>query len=1002
MSIGTLESKTESVMGNGYTKDGLNFERVYTKEGLNPLDQIEYEKRTSIIEDRKHPGKNVFYMENVEVPKKWSQLATDIIAEKYFRKKGVQEIGYETSAKQVVDRIAGHIRTFGEQRGYFSSQNDANVFQDELSHILINQIAAFNSPVWFNVGLSHKYGIKTDSAGNWVYDWDNNKIVPATDGYSRPQASACFIQSVEDDLMSMQNLQKSETRLFKYGSGTGTNFSKIRGRGESLSSGGTSSGLISFLNGFNAWAGATKSGGTTRRAAKMVILDQDHPEIRDFIEWKTKGERIVKILKENGYDVDFEGEAYSFAPGQNSNNSVRLYKTFWEALKNNGKIQIKNRTDGKVVEEIPASELMDLIALNAYESADPGLQFDDIINNWHTCPNTDRIKASNPCSEYMFLDDSACNLASINLVKFLNEDGTFDIPKYKHVIKTLTSAQEILVTMASYPTEKIGRNSEDYRPLGLGFANLGTLLMMSGLPYDSEEGRAFAGSLSAIMTGEAYAQSARIAGTKIGPFNGYAKNKEPFMKVMNMHRDSAYEIKSFTNLEDLVKSARETWDEAVQLGVENGYRNAQASVIAPTGTIGLLMDCDTTGIEPEFALAKLKKLAGGGKRVITNHSVSKALSRLGYNSGQIQSIMNYIQGRKLENIHELDVLKPEHVNILKKSENLDDDLKKLGYTQREINSITWFVNGKNTIEGAPYVKSEHYPIFDTANKPSWGKRVIDSMGHVKMMAAVQPFISGAISKTVNLPEEASVEDIKEVYVKSHELGIKALAVYRDGSKHSQPLNVVGGLEDKVTLNWGERKALPSTREGITQKIKVGGTALIFRTGEYEDGKMGELFIDAYKGGSEWKTALNVLSVVASKGLQWGLPLEELVSSLMEVKADPSGITQEYPHLKMSRSVYDAIGKIIAIEYLGETDLATEPQKVDKSKLRAERNRLIANLLKHKDELHTESADQENNFGGNGRLQIDASGPPCKECGGITRKNGTCFLCENCGTTNGCS
>ncbi|HXV28528.1 MAG TPA: vitamin B12-dependent ribonucleotide reductase, partial [bacterium] len=622
-------------------KDGISIERKFTRAGMNPLDEIEYAHRTSVITNP--DGSIVFKMDNVEVPKDWSQLATDIIVSKYFRKAGVPGTGHEISARQVVYRIAHSIRTAGGTLGnYFRSEEEAQAFEDELLHLLITQKCVFNSPVWFNCGLHHEYGI-SGSGGNWCWDHETDTIRQTTDAYSHPQCSACFIQSVDDDLMSIFDLVKAEARLFKYGSGTGTNFSKLRARQEKLSGGGTSSGLMSFLEVLDRGAGATKSGGTTRRAAKMVCLDMDHPEIADFINWKVREERKVKVLIDAGYPSDFNGEAYKTVSGQNSNNSVRISDEFMEAYLNDGTWQTRMRTTGEVCDTYKARDLMNQIASAAWGCADPGVQFDSTINRWHTSPNSGRINASNPCSEYMFLDDTACNLASINLIKFLKPDGSFDIEGYRHTIRIYMTAMEIIVDFASYPTEKIAKNSHDYRPLGLGYANLGTLLMVKGIPYDSPEALAICGALTAILTGHAYKTSSEIAAAK-GPFPGYPKNREAMLKVIGMHRDAAYQISEEFCPPDILQAAREDWDEALELGKSFGYRNSQASVIAPTGTIGLLMDCDTTGIEPDFALVKFKKLAGGGYFKIINQSVPAALRNLGYSEPEIQDIVEYVQG----------------------------------------------------------------------------------------------------------------------------------------------------------------------------------------------------------------------------------------------------------------------------------------------------------------------------------------------------------------------
>jgi len=1027
----TLTRVKEESGGNGQSRGSLKFSRVYTTPGINPLDEIEYEIRDSGIYDR-DTNELISGMQGVEVPREWSQSATDIAVDKYFRKKGVPGTGHETSARQLVDRVSGSIRQWGEQKGYFDTSEDADIFEAELSSILIHQKGAFNSPVWFNVGLKEKYGIEGGKSGNWAWDEDKGKVVQVEDSYSRPQASACFIQSVDDDLETMLELQKREVMLFKYGSGTGTNFSNVRAEGEKLSGGGESSGLISFLNGYNSWAGGTKSGGTTRRAAKMVSLDYDHPEIEKFIFWKTLGERMVNVLKESGYSSDFEGESYTFAPGQNSNNSVRVTDEIMKGVQDpEAFFETTERTTGNVRDRIKSADLLRMVAEATWESGDPGMQYDTTINRWHTCPNTGRINGSNPCSEYMFLDDSACNLASINLLKFWDErNREFDVDGFKHVVRTFITAQEILVGYASYPGEKIGINSENYRPLGLGYANLGALAMVMGMPYDSDEARALAGSLTAILTGEAYAQSARIAGTPIGPFNGFEENREPFFRVMEMHRDATKGLSKVDGLENLVETARDVWDEVVELGKQNGYRNAQASVLAPTGTIAFLMDCDTTGIEPDFALKKWKKLAGGGGMEVINKSVPRALRNLGYDENQVSEINKYVAGHGQEEINEAPEIKPEHVDQLRASDNLygkqkkgdweKGDLESLGYSDEQITEIRKFVDGRNSVEGAPYLSEEHYAIFDTANSSEFGTRFISPMGHVKMMAATQPFISGAISKTVNFPREATVEDIQEIYKSAWEMGIKALAVYRDGSKGSQPLNTSKsekreGKEENLEgrLLWGERKRLPDKREGLTQKLNVGGVNLHLRTGEYEEGALGEIFIDAFKGGSEWKTALGMIGFFASKAMQYGMPPEELVDDLIGTQAEPRGPTSGSKGLHMTTSIYDAIGRVLGVEYFGDKNQVNNPDEVNLGETRGVQIRRRAIAQKFLEQIEGKEGDELNKI--LGEILEDSKkdspkksskkslqyGPPCRRCGTTTIKSGTCANCPNCGENEGC-
>ncbi|MCH8333284.1 vitamin B12-dependent ribonucleotide reductase, partial [Candidatus Sumerlaeota bacterium] len=909
----------------------MKCKRRYTTPDLDPLDRVDYEKRQTVITNP--DGSVVFEAKDIEVPKGWSQLATDIIASKYFRKAGVPgETGGESGARQVVYRIAHTIagagRGFG---GYFDTEEDGAAFEAELSHVLINQIGAFNSPVWFNCGLWHEYGIR-GTGDNRVWDPEKDDIVEIENSYEHPQCSACFIQSVSDDLMAMFDLLKVEARIFKYGSGTGTNFSRIRGRQEKLSGGGTSSGLMSFLEVFDRGAGATKSGGTTRRAAKMVCLDMDHPEIRDFINWKVREERKARILiQSGGYSADFNGEAYHTVSGQNSNNSVRITDEFMQAVQDGRAWRTVLRTTGEVCEEMDARELFDDICKAAWVCADPGVQFDSPINKWHTCPNTDKIRASNPCSEYMFLDDSACNLASINLLKFIDEEGDFDVEGFRHVVALFILAQEILVDFSSYPTRKIAQNSHDYRPLGLGFSNLGALLMVNGIPYDSPEAVAVCGAITAVMTGHAYRTSAEIASSK-GPFNGYAKNEKPFMRVMKMHRDAADQISAEFCPSYLLTAAKTAWDEALESGKQWGFRNAQTSVIAPTGTISLLMDCDTTGIEPDYALVKLKKLAGGGYFKIINQSVPQALRALGYESNEIRDILLYVNGSlslrgapeindlalKARGLTDEDIshvenalrggfelpmaftrwtLGDETLRRLGISEELASGpefnlLGSLGFTDAQIEEASLHICGTMTIEGAPHLHDEHLPIFDCANRcGKIGKRFIEPMGHIRMMAGCQPFISGAISKTVNIPNASTVQDIEAIYVEGWKRGLKSIALYRDGCKLSQPLSSGGDATKEASadedspqsdtpqeMSHPRRRRLPARRKGYTVESRVAGHKVYLRTGEFEDGTLGEIFIDMHKEGAAFRSIMNCFAIAVSKGLQYGVPLEEFVDT----------------------------------------------------------------------------------------------------------------------------
>ena len=875
--IGTKSVKTLSVknvvnaqplVAKSFSKNAsLQMNRRFTQVGKNPLDAIRYVKSNSKIKDT--DGKSVFEMKDVEVPEGWSQLAVDILVSKYFRKAGVKNensaIGHEVSVRQVVKRIAHTLRTGGEMMGYFNSA-DAETFEAELSHMLVNQMGAFNSPVWFNLGLFAEYGIE-GSGGNFAYDMLTDSIKETKNAYEHPQCSACFIQSVDDDLMSIFDLIKNEARLFKYGSGTGTNFSKIRGNQEKLSGGGSSSGLMSFLEVLDRGAGATKSGGTTRRAAKMVCLDVDHPEIKDFVNWKMKEERKVAALIAAGYSSDFNGEAYKTVAGQNSNNSIRISDAFMDAVIKDGDWNTTARTTGEVIDTFKARDLWKNIAQASWSCADPGLQFDTTINDWHTCASTDKIHASNPCSEYMFLDDTACNLSSMNLVKFLKEDGSFDLDAYKHAARTFIVAQEILVDLSSYPTSRIAKNSHDYRPLGLGYANLGTLLMLKGIAYDSDEGRAWAGALTAIMCGEAYAVSAEEA-AQLGAFPGYAKNRESMLKVIRKHKEAAYAIDERKVPVDLVKAAKDSWDRALTLGEKYGYRNAQVTVLAPTGTIGLLMDCDTTGIEPDFALVKFKKLAGGGYFKIVNQSVEGALQNLKYTPVQVKDILTYVLGTmnfssnvpylnteflKSKGFADADLTKIEKTlrgtfeissafNRFTLGEEL---LKRIGvpaadFEKPTFNFLTWAglthaqieianekICGTMTVEGAPHMKDEHLSVFDCANKCGMkGTRFIAPMGHMRMMGATQPFLSGAISKTVNLPNEITVEEIEEIHMESWKLGLKAVALYRDGCKLSQPMNTKADKKEDVKIETkAEAPSVVSTAVSTATTQAVAAAAV---------------------------------------------------------------------------------------------------------------------------------------------------------------------------------
>ena len=1050
---------------------GLSVELRYTTPGIDPLDQVTWEQRSSVITNP--DGSIVFKMEGAEIPAGWSQLATDIVVSKYFRKAGLhgkKELG-ETSVRQVVHRLARTIREAGEKMGgYFASKADADAFEAELSFLLVNQYGAFNSPVWFNCGLYHQYGIE-GQGGNWAWDFERQEITETANAYERPQCSACFIQSVDDDLMSIYDLVKSEARLFKYGSGTGTNFSTLRAKQEKLSGGGTSSGLMSFLEVLDRAAGATKSGGTTRRAAKMVCLDMDHPEIVDFITWKVREEKKAQALIAAGYSSDFNGEAYHTVSGQNSNNSVRVTDELMHAALEGGTWSTRSRTTGEVIDTYDAKYLWNLIAEAAWACADPGVQYDTTINRWHTCPNSGRINASNPCSEYMFLDDTACNLASLNLTQFLEEDGSFDVEGFRHAVKIFFMAQEILVDLSSYPTKRIAQNSHDFRPLGLGYANLGTLLMLRGIPYDSDEGRAMAAAITAIMCGHAYKVSAEMAGTK-GPFAGFATNREPMLRVMRMHRDAAYAIDGDKCDANLARAAREDWDAAVRLGKELGFRNAQATVLAPTGTIGLLMDCDTTGIEPDFALVKFKKLAGGGYFKIVNRSVPKALERLGYSPAQVEDIVAYVSGTNT-------LLGAPHINraSLKERGFTDEDLAKvesallgafelelafgpwvlgeetyqrlgvpkasihkpgfsllsfLGFTRSQIEEAHDVIIGRMTVEGAPHLLEEHYAVFDCANRcGKHGKRFLAPMSHVKMMAAVQPFLSGAISKTVNLPNEATVDDVREIYEEGWRLGLKAVALYRDGCKASQPLSTssksgekedekdeakpepVQAIEAVRVHPTGTRVRLPKRRRGFTQEARVGGHKIFLRTGEYEDGTLGEIFIDMHKEGAAFRSLMNCFAMAVSVGLQYGVPLETFVEQFTFTRFEPQGPVEGHPNVKFATSIVDYIFRVLGVEYLKRYDFAQvppveAPQSTpieDPAETRSTM-RLAASPdegLRHTANSRSAAMDAGLSTALDSQLEeMMGDAPVCDGCGHITVRNGACYKCLNCGNSMGCS
>ncbi|MBK5255402.1 MAG: vitamin B12-dependent ribonucleotide reductase [Vicinamibacteria bacterium] len=912
---------------------GMSFKRVFTTDRVHPFDDIEWDLRGAVINDER--GRPVFEQKNVEAPKSWSQTATNIVASKYFRgAMGSPE--RETSVKQLVGRVVETIAGWALKQNYFDTSEDLAAFKDDLTFLLVRQYAAFNSPVWFNVGIE-----------------------------PHPQASACFINSVADTMDSILGLARTEGMLFKYGSGTGSNLSSIRSSKENLAGGGTASGPVSFMRGYDAFAGVIKSGGKTRRAAKMVILNTDHPDIEEFITSKSEEERKAWALIEAGYAGGFnvKGGAYDSVFFQNANHSVRATDGFMRAVVEDKEWTTHFVRDGALAETKRARDLMSLMAESAWQCGDPGMQFDTTINDWHTCPNTARINASNPCSEYMFLDDTACNLASLNLMKFVREDGEFDPASFRAACRTLITAQEILVDNASYPTPSIERNSHDYRPLGLGYANLGVLLMDRGLAYDSDTGRAYAAAVTALMHGEAYAQSARVAAS-MGPFAGYATNAEPMLRIIEKHRQHAHMIDASIVPRPLMRAALEVWDEAYTLGAQHGYRNSQVTVLAPTGTIGFMMDCDTTGIEPDIALVKYKKLVGGGMIKIVNQSVPVVLRRLGYNPAQVQDILKYI-------------------------------------------------DEKETIEGAPNLKEEHLEVFDCAFPPANGKRSIHYMGHIKMMAAVQPFLSGAISKTVNMPTDSTPEEIAKAYVESWRLGLKAVAVYRDGCKRSQPLStsMPSSKEDKasdpqvvavpgigVVEGRPVRRKLPDERQAITHKFSIAGHEGYITVGMYEDGKPGEVFLVMAKEGSTVSGLMDGFATSLSLALQYGVPLEAIVDKFSHTRYEPSGFTKN-PDIGYAKSITDYIARWLAVKFLGRTrENEGEPALSPATTSETPRPTPVPLAAKPAATPSVSSPNAQAMVA----FKVQADAPPCHECGSLMVRNGACYRCANCGATSGCS
>lgn len=1181
----------------------MRIERKFTRSGQSPYEGMRFVKRSSEI--RNPDGSTVFKLDNIEVPEQWSQLAVDILAQKYFRKAGVPQIGPdgkvltgpdgkpvlggERDARQVFERLAGCWTHWGKNYGYFKTAEDAAAFHDELCYMLARQMAAPNSPQWFNTGLHYAYGLTGPAQGHYYVDPKTREVVKAANAFERPQVHACFIQSIEDDLVNengIMDLWVREARLFKYGSGTGSNFSKLRGEGEPLSGGGKSSGLMSFLKIGDRAAGAIKSGGTTRRAAKMVCLDLDHPDVEEFIDWKVIEEQKVAamvtgskicaqrlnavlkachvvggdgqmkveidpkknpVLQEainlarrdhvpeayiqrmfayaqqgfthfvfHEYDTNWDGKAYQTVSGQNSNNSIRIPNEFFKALEQDGDWPLRRRTDGKVCKVVKARELWDKIAWAAWICADPGTQYDTTINEWHTCPEDGRINASNPCSEYMFLDDTACNLASINLAEFFAPDGQFDLESFRHAVRLWTIVLEISVLMASFPSRAIAEKSYMFRTLGLGYANLGTILMRQGIPYDSPHALAICGAITAIMTGEAYSASAEMA-AELWPFPGYAKNRDHMLRVIRNHRRAAYNAppEDYEGLTvkpmgiqpehcppDLLLAARRAWDRALELGTAYGFRNAQVTCIAPTGTIGLVMDCDTTGIEPDFALVKFKKLAGGGYFKIINQSLPPALATLGYTQAQIQDIVHYCMGRQTlkgapfidhETLKEKgfdDAALERLERALKQAfeiqfafnkftlgeefcreklgftdEQLNEPhfnmLKALGFTQEEVAAANDYCCGTMTVEGAPHLRAEHLPVFDCANRCGrMGQRYIPVEAHIRMMAAAQPFISGGISKTINMPADATVEDVKAAYLLAWKSMVKAVALYRDGSKLSQPLNassdsgkavepsadVLSAAEkmtERVLVRYrylAKRRPLPARRNGYTQKAIVGGHKIYLRTGEYEDGTLGEIFLDMHKEGAAFRSLMNCFAIAISLGLQHGVPLEEFVEAFVFTRFEPNGPVKLNDRIKMATSIIDYIFRELAVTYLDRYDLAQvqpEDLRMDSVKKDGQDPECTdeeadiqalqsASIIADKfPSRHDAGNGARGNGRGNGHAvahQVEITresltvtairdtarlkgyeGDPCPECKQFTMvRNGTCLKCVNCGATSGCS
>jgi ribonucleoside-diphosphate reductase alpha chain len=943
MTMAGLDKKLSkaSERAQAASRGGVVLERFFSHPGIDPFSEVEWELRSAVIAGE--DGRVVFEQRDVEVPRSWSQTATNVVVSKYFRGL-LGSPRRESSVRQLIGRVVDTIAGWGERQGYFADDVGCETFKAELTALLVTQRAAFNSPVYFNVGIEPK-----------------------------PQCSACFILKVEDNMDSILNWYRNEGIIFKGGSGAGVNLSAVRSCREKLSAGGTASGPLSFMKAADASAGVIKSGGKTRRAAKMVVLNADHPDIVDFIRCKQDEERKAWALIDAGYDSSLDGPAYGSVFFQNANNSVRVTDEFMRAEADGGDWTTRFVRDGRADRTYKARELMEMIADAAHACGDPGMQFDSTINAWHTCPNSGRINASNPCSEYMHLDNSACNLASINVLKFLDERGEFDVRAFRHAVDVMIAAQDILVDNSSYPTEEIGRNARDFRELGLGYANLGALLMALGLPYDSDQGRSYAGAITALMTGEAYLQSARIAAA-MGPFSGYPLNREPMLKVIAQHREKAYELDSAHVPLALLRAAREAWDEALELGDQVGFRNSQATVIAPTGTIAFMMDCDTTGIEPDIALVKYKKLVGGGMLKIVNGTVPRALKRLGYDSREVQEIVEYLD---------------EH----------------------------------ETIEGAPHLADAHLAVFDCAFKPRAGARTIHYQGHLRMMGAVQPFISGAISKTINMPAEASVGDVAEAYRTAWKLGLKAVAIYRDGSKRTQPLNTGKSKPESVPAAESasaaiaaiagigsdrglHRRKMPDERKSITHKFDIAGHEGYITVGMYEDnGLPGEIFVMMSKQGSTISGLMDSFATAISYALQYGVPLQFLVDKFSHMRFEPSGFTKN-PQIPYAKSIVDYLFRWLASKFLDEEARREAGVIAPEGQAEAASAQISAPPapLSHQTHAESGSAAVIRDPGARSRQAFinQADAPPCPDCGCLMVRNGACYKCLNCGATSGCS